>query len=252
MALDVKAWFAGLREKFSRKRTKVLPSDVAELAGDPSDAAAPESPAPAPAGVTPLGGVLGTLFSRRRREAQSRRRQRWSIVLVVLAVLGGVGWWTLGRQREVLPGPDLRQATPLEELLYAPLGVPLTTMAYADLAYSGVRQSVPILPVPQDFAASGDLEQISDRGWDALFLRISGDLFPLALRVTGKSVAVKWGLRPGEGLQDVERQLGAQLLNLLDDSLTYRDDWGSEVQFFFREDRIQAVEWRYPPGLWLP
>ncbi len=250
--MGIKAWFEGLRARVFPKKANV--SSETPVDGDVASEA-PESPVrspdPTPPVAAPLGSVLGALFSRRRKEEQSRRRRSWGKVVVILALLGGVGGWIASRHGEVLPGPDLRRASLLEELLYAPLGVPLATMAYDDLNRLGVRQTVPVLPVAEQFRTSGDLAQISARGLDALFLSISGDLFPLTLRVTGKSLAVKWGLRPGSDGRDVLRCLGNPLWTS-GDVWGYGDAWGSEVRFLFRDDRILAVEWRYPPGLHLP
>jgi len=257
VGMGMKAWFEGLRGKFSEKGSPPSSEDP-PLPGDGS----PEDPDPFPPPTAPptvaaeapgaSGGVLGALFQRRRREDRSRRRWARGKALILVVLLGGGLLWVLFRPREeALPGPDLRRATPLDEMLYAPLGVPLVTMAYRDLVTQGVRQTVPWFPGARELRASGDVEQFSARGMDVLFLKVSGDLFPLALRVTGKERAVKWGLRPGTDRRDVARRLGAPQ-RASEDVWAYDDSWGSEVCFYFQGDRVWAVEWHYPPGLRLP
>ncbi len=249
--MGMKAWFEGLRDKFLKKGSPPSPGDP-PLPGDGTPEDPDPFPAPAVTAKAPEapGGGLGALFQRRRRE--DRRRRAWGKTLILVALLGGGLLWALFRPREeALPGPDLRRATPLDEMLYAPLGVPLATMAYRDLVTQGVRQTVPWFPGARELRSSGDVEQFSVRGMDALFLKVSGDLFPLALRVTGKGKAVKWGLRPGADRRDVARRLGVPR-KASEDVWAYGDPWGSEVCFYFREDRVWAVEWHYPPGLRLP
>lgn len=204
----------------------------------------------------------------------SRRTLGLSAAVVLGVSIVGWGAWIQYRDRTA-PGPSFSRLNRLEEFLYAPLGMPLRENPEAELLALGClsedlfslkESSLSEFPVfftnaPERGAGnenvSGDLDvssgearffALDGEGVFALFERREGKSLLRLLQVEARKVPVKWGLRVGEPEEYLLRALGPPTISSADLRF-YRDRWGSEAFVRVEEERIVALEWRYPEGL---